>query len=123
MLELPLNFNGLDEIHIENSHVVSGSGFPVCKPIYTLAIRVDQDTYETELKLLYRTQLPDALIDDPNVRPGGRELRSKEIAMSALGPNVDFHFSSIEDLDKFFDVIKHEARLIGVPPKTCSEEG
>lgn len=115
-MDMPLNFSNEDEIHIENGNVVCMYEFSVCKPIYTLSIHVDQDTYETELNLVYRTELPDALPDDPYVRPGGRELRVKEIAVSALGPNIDFHFSSIEDLESFLDGIKREARLIASIP-------
>lgn len=112
MIELPLNFNGHDEVHVEKSQVVSCAEFSVCKPIHTLSIRIDQDTCEVELNLAYRSELPDALEDDPNIRPGGREYRSKDIALYAQGPNVDFHFSSIKDMEGFFNNILDEAKKL-----------
>lgn len=112
MEQLPLDFEYRDEIHLNNSRVVSLSEFPIDKPIYSLAIRFDSETHEMDVKLLYRTELPPPLPDDPYVRPGGRELRSKAIAISAQGPNVDFHFSSIKDMEKFFTTILREAKKL-----------
>lgn len=112
MDDLPIDFDTCDEIHFKNSEVVTPSEFSIHKPFFSLSIHHDAESREIDFDIKYRSELPAPLPDDTNVRPGGRELRWKSIAVSAKGPNVDFHFSTISDMEDFFASIIDEAKKL-----------